>query len=207
MKPFAFTRPLARLIAASAALVMVAASAPATTVTYSTSYDGMPVADTLPDHTYAVARLYNTATSVPSVFEGELVGGTFTFEAATVDVPAGATRTIADVLGNAFGLDAAAGSLELTPRELQAWIRTSTPGGGGSYGQGYPMLAADDPRVLSSTGTSRVAAGGVVRGDARTNLVLAELWGIESTVRIRLLDRDGVAVGATDVTLRPFENA
>lgn len=131
--------------------------------------------------------------------------GALDYEVATVDVPAGATRTIPDVLGAVFGLDSAAGSLELSPRRLQAWVRTSTPGGGGSYGQGYPMIAADDPRVVSSA-APRIAAGGVVRGDARSNLGLAELWGLESAVRVRLLDRSGTEIGATDVTLRPFEN-
>jgi hypothetical protein len=131
--------------------------------------------------------------------------GSVDYEVATVDVPAGATRTIPDVLGTVFGLDTAAGSLELSPRRLQAWVRTSTPGGGGSYGQGYPMIAADDPRVVSSD-APRTAAGGVVRGGARSNLGLAELWGLESTVRVRLLDRDANELGATELTLRPFEN-
>ncbi len=140
------------------------------------------------------------------VFTPRGADGSLTYETATLDLPAGATRTVRDVLGSLFGQTTAAGSLELAPRALQAWVRTSTPAGGGSYGQGYPMVAADDTRVLSLDENPRIATGGVVRGTARTNLALAELWGIESTIRVRLLDRDGLELGATQRTLRPFEN-
>jgi len=140
------------------------------------------------------------------VFTPRGADGSIDYETATLDIPARATRTITDVLGNVFGLTAAAGSLELEPRSLQAWVRTATPADTGSYGQGYPMLAADDPSVLDLQGTRQLAAGGLVRGAARTNLTLAEIWGVDATVSVSLFDRDGVLLGSTSITLRPFEN-
>lgn len=124
---------------------------------------------------------------------------------ATVVLPGDATRTLADVVGSLFGASGA-GALEVRPRSVQAWIRTSTPGPAGSYGQGYPLLTPDDPRVARLPDTPRLGAGGVVRGGARTNLGLAEIWGSSATVRVRLADRDGVELGSQELTLGPFGN-
>jgi len=145
-------------------------------------------------------------TTATLVFTPRDADGSFEYETATVDIPGGGTRTIRDVVGNVFGLTAAAGSLELRPRTLRAWVRTATPATKGSYGQGYPMVAPDDPHAASLDGNPRVGAGGVVRGEARTNLAVAELWGIETSIRVRLLDRNGSQLGSTDLALRPFEN-
>lgn len=67
-------------------------------------------------------------------------------------------------------------------------------------------MAADDQRVASLAGPARVGTGGVVRGDARTNLAVAELSGAPTTVAIHLLDRDGAPLGTAQRSLRPFEN-
>jgi hypothetical protein len=139
------------------------------------------------------------------VFTPRNSNGMAHYETATVDIPSGATRTVRDVVGDVFGLTGA-GSIELRPRSLQAWVRTSTTAAAGRYGQGYPMLAPDDSRVLSLGGASRVGAGGVIRGDGRTNLALAELWGVGTSVRVRLFNRDGGELGSTEIDLGPFEN-
>lgn len=144
--------------------------------------------------------------TVSLLFTPRDADGGSTYETATMDLPARGTRTIRDVVGSLFG-STGAGSLELRPPTLQAWVRTSTPGSRGSFGQGYPMVAPDDARVLSVGGTQRVGAGGVVRGEARTNLALANLWGHPTSVRVRLFDRDGDELGRRDVQLRPFENS
>jgi len=145
-------------------------------------------------------------TTATLVFTPRGADGSVEYETATIDIPGGATRTIRDVVGSVFGITTAAGSLELRPSTLQAWVRTATPANAGSYGQGYPMVAPDDPHTASLAGSSRTAAGGVVRGEARTNFAVAELWGLETSIRVRLLDREGGRLGSIDITLRPFEN-
>lgn len=50
---------------------------------------------------------------------------------------------IPEVGGGLFGLEGA-GSLEVRPRVLQGSVHTSTTGGCGRYGPGFPLLAVDD---------------------------------------------------------------
>lgn len=122
----------------------------------------------------------------------------------TVTVPAGGCLVLADVVGDTFGAEGA-GWLEVAPSSLGVTSRISTPGsGGGSYGQGFPALTLDDAASASGAVTI-LAAGGVVRGAFRTNLVLTEVWGESVTVRVRLKDRDGTGLGSRNETLAPFE--
>jgi len=139
------------------------------------------------------------------VFTPRGADGLNDFHTASLPLPARGTRVIPDVVGGLFGLESA-GSLEVRPHSVQGWVRTSTTGGCGRYGQGFPLMAADDQRVASLAGPARVGTGGVVRGDARTNLAVAELSGAPTTVAIHLLDRDGAPLGTAQRSLRPFEN-
>ena len=125
---------------------------------------------------------------------------------AAVVVPAGATRTIGDVVVTMFSMEGEAGSLEIRsdpPGGVGATSRISTanPGGSGTYGQGFPAVTVDDAAVM---GGSAIRSGGVDTFGFRTNVALAEVWGEAATVRARLLDRDGAELGRETVDLEPF---
>lgn len=120
-----------------------------------------------------------------------------------VQIPAGACRVLEDVVGDTFETSGA-GWLEVSPLSLRVASRISTPGSdGGSYGQGFPALPAD--AAVSQAGpVTALGVGGVVRGSFRSNLVLTEVWGESATVKVTVLDREGMLLGSTNASLQPF---
>jgi hypothetical protein len=131
--------------------------------------------------------------------------GSQSYQQAQLEVPANSCRTVTDTLDALFHASGA-GSLEIKPATLDVASRCYTPGAGeGTYGQGY--LPVPDGEIAYIGGASaKLGAGGVGKGDARTNLALVEVWGESVEVVVRLLDRDGVKLGETTVDLQPFGN-
>ena len=130
--------------------------------------------------------------------------GTQTYSETTVQLPARASRTIADVLSlfPATG----AGSLEVEPAAVEVSCRTYTPGAaGGLSGQGL-VPVSDDQVAWVGGPTVRLGTGGVSKGTFRANLALAEVWGESVTMDVLLLDRTGTVVGQASVPLLPFGN-
>jgi hypothetical protein len=121
----------------------------------------------------------------------------------SVLVPAGTTQTVANAVDAVIGTTGA-GSLEIRPAAIQAWARTSTAGGDGRYGQGFPAVNVTDHAVDAAGGV--LTAGGVVRGSSRTNLILAELWGESAEVTITLYDAAGAMLGEQVVAVAPLGN-
>ncbi len=131
------------------------------------------------------------------------VNGLTDYETATVTVPAGGCRVLADAVDSVFHRSGA-GSLEVSPSVVRVASRIATPAAtGGTYGQGFPAVSPDNAASLAGP-VIALAAGGVAKGAFRSNLVLTEVWGETVTVEVRLLDRDGASLGTTVVTLQPF---
>lgn len=116
---------------------------------------------------------------------------------------AGASRTIADILGSLFGETEAWGALLVSASEpsLVILAQTSTPQGNGTFGQSVPAFGDGE----------RLAAGGRwtivgVRENAafRTNLVLANAAETEVAVDVALLGEDGRVLGTKRYALPPL---
>ncbi len=135
---------------------------------------------------------------------------------ATVTVPAGATRTVSDVVGTLFATTGA-GSLEVVSPLLIVATRTATPASsGGSFGQGVPPVSSgqqfglpdvdqEEDEPIPFPGSAR--GGGVVAGGgARSNLALNEMRGEALALAVKLLDRDGATLGEVPVNLPPYGN-
>ncbi len=130
--------------------------------------------------------------------------GLIAYQEASVTVPAGSCRVVADALGTLFETTGA-GAIEITSPDLVVASRTSTPAAaGGAYGQG--LMPITGRQVLSSFGSAAVAGGVVKEGGARTNLVLNEVWGESATARVSLMDRNGALLGARDYPLAAYSN-
>ncbi len=114
------------------------------------------------------------------------------------------TRTIDDVLGTLFGVGRDFGSMSVRSNSgaLVVSSRTSTPGGGGAFGQDVPAAGRED---LVREGAPRVIAG--VRDDrsVRTNLVVANAGPIDTDVEVELEGPDGSPIAAARLSLRPLE--
>jgi len=121
-------------------------------------------------------------------------------------VPARGCRTIKDVLGTLFGLENAAGSLEISPSIIMAYTRTATTGTEGSFGQFFPAVRVDGEGWASRGGGEIIEGAGIIRGAFRTNLTLAEIWGETATVEVKLSDQDGTELGVGSYNLTPFGN-
>lgn len=122
-----------------------------------------------------------------------------------VEVAAGHCRTLPDVVSTLFGVSAA-GALEVSSPSLVVASRTySTAATGGTYGQGYLPIPANQRASLG--GPTRLVAGGVGKGGVRTNLTLNEVSGQAVKVRVELLDRYGSEVGEREESLHPYGNA
>ena len=122
----------------------------------------------------------------------------------TFTVAAGATKSIKDVLGTLFGLTSEFGALRITSNVTTIVIEatTSTPGGGGTFGQGQAALSLSD---LATSTSPRSIAG--VRSDAqfRTNLALVNATEGPLDVDLALVAGDGGRLGATRLHLQPLE--
>lgn len=115
---------------------------------------------------------------------------------------AGKSVTYADLLGSVFGLASGFGAVRITaPSCLVVVSQTSTPGGGGTYGQSVPAAGSGD---LVAVGAPRSIAA--VREDAafRTNLVLANATEAALTVDATLVSDAGVTLAAKSYGLSPL---
>lgn len=116
---------------------------------------------------------------------------------------AGATVTFPDVLSSAFGVGDDYGAILVSSNVATLVVEstTSTPGGGGEFGQG---LAASGRNDLIGDGRVRSLVG--VREDSRfrTNLVLANAVEKAIDVDLNLFGRDGAVLGSLRVRLEPL---
>ena len=130
--------------------------------------------------------------------------GTQNYAETTVNLPAGSSRTITDVLSlfPATG----AGSLEVEPAVIEVSCRSYTPGTAGvAFGQGLVPIAADQTAWVGGP-TQRLGTGGVSKGAFRANLALTEVWGEGVDLNVSLLDRNGTVVGQKPFSLLAFGN-
>ena len=115
---------------------------------------------------------------------------------------AGRSATYADVLG-LFGLGEAWGGLQLrsSSPSLVVTSQTSTPGGGGTFGQSVPLVPETE---LIRSGTSRTIPA--IREDAsfRTNLVLANGSEAPCDVDVSLVSEAGAVLASRRVPLLPL---
>lgn len=125
------------------------------------------------------------------------------YKEASVEVPAGASRTFTDVVSTLFATTGA-GALEVTSPSLVVSSRTFTTRSGGTYGQGYAPIDPDS--LITFSIYKNLVGGGVVKGAFRTNLTLNEVWGEDAGVRVELYDQDGHMLGQLDQTLAPYGN-
>ncbi len=125
---------------------------------------------------------------------------------AGVEIPvtlaAGETWTRSDVLSTLFGLTADWGPI-LVRSEASGLVvlgQTSTPGGGGTFGQSVPAFAPGD--LVGATPRSIVG----VRQDAsfRTNLMLANATEAALDVDVALLAQGGTTLASRRVPLGPL---
>lgn len=120
----------------------------------------------------------------------------------TVKLSPGETRTWPDVLGNLFGLEGDYGPLLVTSTSsgLVVQGQTSTPGGGGTFGQSVPAFAAAD--LISAQARSIVG----VRQDSsfRTNLMLANASETALDVDVALVSAGGATFATRRVPLGPL---
>jgi hypothetical protein len=112
--------------------------------------------------------------------------------------------TYSDVLKSLFDLDSGYGAVRLTASTfgLLAQTQTSTPGGGGSFGQSVPLPFLSEDFVKA--GYPRYIIG--VRDDAifRTNLIVTNSKEIPTEVEVTLVANNGDIVGSQRVTLPPL---
>ena len=112
----------------------------------------------------------------------------------------GLSATYGDLLGSVFGLSEAWGAVQLRSASpsLVATSQTSTPGGGGTFGQSVPLVGEAE---LIRSGTTRTIPA--VREDAsfRTNLVLANATEGPIDVDASLVSETGVPLGSQRISL------
>ena len=115
----------------------------------------------------------------------------------------GLSVAYADLLGSVFGLGEAWGAVQLRSASpsLVATSQTSTPGGGGTYGQSVPLVAETE---LVRAGAARTVPA--IREDAafRTNLVLANATESALDVDVSLVSETGVPLGSERYVLPPL---
>jgi len=121
----------------------------------------------------------------------------------TMRLGAGLSATYADVLGTLFGLADGWGAIQLRSASpsLVATSQTSTPGGGGTYGQSVPLVPETE---LIRSGAARTVPA--IREDAayRTNLVLANATESPLAVDVSLVSAAGATLGARRFDLPPL---
>ncbi len=116
---------------------------------------------------------------------------------------AGRSVTYADLLGSLFALGEAWGGVQLRSASpsLVATSQTSTPGGGGTFGQSVPLVPETE---LVRNGTTRTIPA--IREDAsfRTNLVLANGGTSAVDVDVALVAETGATLGSRRFPLLPL---
>lgn len=131
--------------------------------------------------------------------------GTANYREAQIEVPANGCRRFEDIVDTLFHTTGA-GSLEIATVGVTAASRCATPApGGGSSGQGYEPIAAGAVASLGGD-VRRLGTGGVVKGAARTNLAIVEVWGEAVSVMVRLMDGEGRQLGQRQAELLPLSN-
>jgi hypothetical protein len=115
----------------------------------------------------------------------------------------GLSVTYADVLGSFFGYGSAWGGIQLRSASpsLVVASQTSTPGGGGTFGQSVPLVPETE---LIRSGTTRTIPA--IREDAsfRTNLVLANGTGSACAVDVSLVSDTGTVLATRRFALEPL---
>lgn len=115
----------------------------------------------------------------------------------------GRSVTYADLLGSVFGVSEDWGAVRVTSASASLVVagQTSSPGGGGTYGQGVPTFADGD---LVRAGSPRSIPA--VREDAafRTNLVVANATEDPIDVDVTLVGADGATLGTARLPLPPL---
>jgi hypothetical protein len=122
---------------------------------------------------------------------------------ASFTLAAGATRSFTDVLSFFFSLSDDYGAILISSNVATLVVEstTSTPGGGGEFGQG---LGASGRNDLVGDDHARSLVG--VRDDSlfRTNLVLSSAVEKEIDVDLNLFAGDGAVLGSLRVRLAPL---
>ncbi len=120
----------------------------------------------------------------------------------SVTLAAGETWTRGDVLSTLFGLSADWGPILVRSESSKLVVlgQTSTPGGGGTFGQSVPAFSGTD--LIGATPRSIFG----VRQDAafRTNLMLANAGDAPIEVHVDLVTSDGQALTTRQVPLGPL---
>jgi len=122
-----------------------------------------------------------------------------------IEVEAGATRRFEDVVATLFGWTSGGATLTVTPTvgTVMAGGRTFTTGESGSFGQYLPAVLDSD----AADPSQRLWLTGLEESDAfRSNLGLANVSSIPTTVQIRVLDDDGASLGQDEITLAPLQS-
>ncbi|MBK6407378.1 MAG: hypothetical protein IPF66_21565 [Holophagales bacterium] len=121
----------------------------------------------------------------------------------TFTLAAGATITFDDVLASAFAISDDYGAILISANVATLVVEstTSTPGGGGEFGQGLGAVGRNE---LIGDDHARSLVG--VRDDSRfrTNLVLTNAVEKAIDVDLNLFDDDGVVLGSLRVRLEPL---
>lgn len=114
----------------------------------------------------------------------------------------GQSRTWRDAVQSLFAIDSGHGALRLTAAEAGVSIqaRTSTPGGGGTFGQSVPAAACRD---LVVEGAPRWITGIREDGAFRTNLVLANATDSVTEADVELRSSSGSLLATRRVRLEP----
>lgn len=107
-----------------------------------------------------------------------------------------------DVLGSEFGLVSDWGPIlvRTVTGAVVTQAQTSTPGGGGTYGQSVPAVA----RANAITTTPRAICGIRQDSDFRTNIVLVNLAEQNAQVDLLLMSSGGSALASIQETLGPL---
>jgi streptogramin lyase len=152
-------------------------------------------------------QLYNpgvVSATVQLLFRSASPGGTF--PSAKVTVPAGKVVSLTDPLGSLLGLQVAAGILDVSsdqPVSVFATVRGSDPSGG-TYGYG---LAGKISTTAVPAGSRGVFLAATDNGwnVIQTDLLLANISDVATTVTLNLTNAYGVSAGTRDYALGPKE--
>ena len=151
-----------------------------------------------------VANLATSATAVTLKFLGHSGDGR-SGPVRSLTLQPREARTYVDVLGSLFGLSGDYGPLLVTSSggALSVLGQTSTPGAGGTYGQGVPAAPPSDwigavPRTIPGVRED---------GSFRTNLMMASAMSSALDVDIVLVGANGSTLATKRVTIGPLSMA
>ncbi len=117
----------------------------------------------------------------------------------------GASASFEDLLERLFGAEAGTGQARIET-DLPAWIASSrawSAGGGGTYGQWVPALAASD---ATSAAEGKLAIPHLTNDRRfRTNIGVTEVGGRPAAAVIRLADAAGTEIWSTSIALEAGE--